>query len=384
MDDDRFRPLTDDEREQTVRGPAGESAKDDEWNLIVPIPDTVSAPGMRHGILGDPAAVWTYRDKNGDRVCFIGRYNKPDGNKEFWPRTWRKNRETGKEEWRWKNVSDPRPLYGLELLAQRPNAKVMVVEGEKCADLARRLFPGYVAVSPMNGARSPQLADWSPLQGRDITICRDNDKPGEAFEQTVGRLLLRLACKVSAVDIAALVALAVSARGAAFEADGWDIADAAILWEMPEALRAAVLGLVRPFVPSLDLSELERGEQAALDLLVERCRGEPTCVTADAGIFNALKLLSQNSVKARAWETLRSFLRGAKVDVPGLNRAIKAAIEADAYGKTGGAKPGAALDSDGLAEGYWHDDGAVWTTEIVKLGALRTQEDLFPRLGRPA
>jgi hypothetical protein len=32
----------------------------------------------------------------------------------------------------------------------------------------------------MNCARSPQLADWSPLQGRDITICRDNDKPGEA------------------------------------------------------------------------------------------------------------------------------------------------------------------------------------------------------------
>jgi putative DNA primase/helicase len=379
MDDDRFRPLTEDEREQTVSGPAGESAKDDDWDLIVPIPDTVPAPGMRHWILGDPVAVWVYRDRNGDRVCFIGRYNKANGDKEFWPRTWRKNRETGKEEWRWKNVPDPRPLYGLELLAQRPNAPVIVVEGEKCADVARRLFPGYVAVSPMNGARSPQLADWSPLQGRDITLCRDNDESGKAFEQTVGRILLHLACKVSAVDIAALVALAISARGAAVKAEGWDIADAARLWETPEGLRAAVLGLVRPFVPSLDLSELERGEQATFDLLVERCRGEPTCVTADVGIFNALKRLSQNPLKARAWETLRSFLKGARVDVAGLNRAIKAAIETEAYGKAGsGAKAGPARAAAGLAEGYWHDedDGAVWTTEIVGRGLFRTQQDV--------
>ena len=49
MDDDRFRPLTDDEREQAGSGPAGGSAKDDDdWDLIVPIPDTVPAPGMRH------------------------------------------------------------------------------------------------------------------------------------------------------------------------------------------------------------------------------------------------------------------------------------------------------------------------------------------------
>ena len=131
----------------------------------------------------------------------------------------------------------------------------------------------------MNGARSPQLADWSPLRARDVTICRDNDKPGEAFEQIVGRILVGLGCKVSVVDIAALVALAVSARGAAVKTEGWDIADAALLWETPEVLRAAVLNLVQPFVLTLDLAELERGEQAAFDLLIERCKSDPLCVT---------------------------------------------------------------------------------------------------------
>ena len=219
---------------------------------------------------------WLYRDANGGRLCFIGRYNKADGEKEFWPRTWWKNRKTGEEEWRWKNVPDPRPLYGLELLAQRPNAPVMVVEGEGKCDVARRIFPDHVVVSPMNGARSPHKADWSPLRARDVTICGDNDKPGEAFVQIVGRILVGLGCKVSVVDIAALVALAVSARGSAVKADGFDIADAALLWEEPESLRAAVFGLVQPFVPTLDLAELERGEQAAFDLLIERCKSDPS------------------------------------------------------------------------------------------------------------
>ena len=246
MDDDRFKPLSEEERERGE--PAGGSAKDDGWDLIVPVPDTVPDPDMHHWIFGDPVAVWPYRDANGRKVCFVGRYNKADGDKEFWPRTWWKNRNTGEERWRWKNVPDPRPLYGLELLAQRPSAKVMVVEGEKCADVARRIFPDHVVVSPMNGAKSPQKADWSPLRARDVTICGDNDKPGEAFVQTGGRILVGLGCKVSVVDIAALVALAVSARGAAVKAGGFDIADAALLWEEPESLRAAVLNLVQPFV----------------------------------------------------------------------------------------------------------------------------------------
>ena len=140
MDDDRFRPLSDEEREKG--GPARGSAKDDDgWDHIVPVPDTIPDPDMHHWIFGKPAASWLYRDAKGGRICFIGRYNKADGDKEFWPTTWWKNRNTGEERWRWKNVPDPHPLYGLELLAQQPNAPVMVFEGEKKADAAPRVFP---------------------------------------------------------------------------------------------------------------------------------------------------------------------------------------------------------------------------------------------------
>ena len=194
--------------------PRGGSAKDDDdWDPIVPIPDTVPAPDMRHWILGDPVAVWLYRDKNGGRVCFIGRYNKADGDKEFWPRTWWKNRETGKEEWRWKNVPPPRPLYGLELLAQRPDAPVMVVEGEGKCDAARRIFPDHVVVSSMGGAGAASKTDWEPLRGRTVVIWPDNDAPGAGFARTVGEILCGLGCTISIIDSAALVQLAVDAHG---------------------------------------------------------------------------------------------------------------------------------------------------------------------------
>jgi putative DNA primase/helicase len=375
VDEDRFRPLPDDEREHY--DPAGRGTRDDVWDPIIPVPDTVPDPDMHHQVLGKPAQLWPYRDENGGRICFIVRYNKANGGKEFRPKTWCRNRETGREEWRWKNVPDPRPLYGLELLDQRPSAPVIVVEGEKCTDAARQIFPSHVVVSPMNGAQSPHKANWSPLQGRDVTICRDNDRPGEIFEQTAGRTLLGFACRVSVVDVAALVALARAACGAAVKEDGFDIADAFLLWETPEALRAAVLRLKHPFVPTLDLGELERGEQAAFDLLIERCKNDPLCVLMDKGTFNALKRLSQNPSKARAWETLRAFLKSVGVDVLALNRAIKG-TESDAHESAGrGAWPQGG-PSDGLAEGYWHDeeDGAVWTHDLVRAGRSRTQQDV--------
>ena len=372
MDDDRFEPLSDEEREQG--GPTGGgSAKDgDDWDPIFPIPDIVPAPGMRHWILGDPAGVWLYRDANGGRLCFIGRYNKADGEKEFRPRTWCKNRKTGKEEWRWKNVPDPRPLYGLELLAQRPHAPVIVVEGEKCADAARRLFPDHVAVSPMNGARSPHKAEWSPLRGRDVIIWPDHDGVGEGFAVAITGFLKGLAASILTVDVEKLIAIDGGKRGPDHNPDGWDAADAEKEWADLDALRAAVLGLSQRD----DLAALADGDTAAIDAFVERCRVDPRLpLRDDKRLLAALVKLSKNH---RAWAYAKAGLAAAKVDVPGLNRAIRAAIEAEAYGKTGGgAKPGAAHDSDGLADGYWRDkDGLVWTSEFAGSGILRQQQDV--------
>ena len=52
--------------------------------------------------------------------------------------------------------------------ANSPNGQtlaVIICEGEKSADAATRLLPGFVAVTSPNGSKSAGNADWSPLRG---------------------------------------------------------------------------------------------------------------------------------------------------------------------------------------------------------------------------
>lgn len=59
-----------------------------------------------------------------------------------------------------KGFPDPRPLYGLARLAQRPDAPVLVVEGEKVADAAGKIFPDHVCTTSPFGSPNADKADW--------------------------------------------------------------------------------------------------------------------------------------------------------------------------------------------------------------------------------
>jgi len=71
----------------------------------------------------------------------------------------------------------PVRLFGRDLLAARPDAPVLIVEGEKCWKAAQEI-PGYVPVTWNGGAKKARLADWSPLVGRQVVIYPDDDRPG--------------------------------------------------------------------------------------------------------------------------------------------------------------------------------------------------------------
>jgi putative DNA primase/helicase len=81
----------------------------------------------------------------------------------------------------------PRPLYGLDALAARPGDRVLVVEGEKAADAARRMLAGYplVVITWPGGAKAMRHVDWSPLRGRDVLLWGDADDAGA--EAMLGR-----------------------------------------------------------------------------------------------------------------------------------------------------------------------------------------------------
>jgi uncharacterized protein (DUF927 family) len=160
-----------------------------------------------------------------------------DGGKQILPRTWCRH-ENGSESWSWKGFCAPRPLYGLDRLAARPNAPVLVVEGEKTADAGQRIFPAYVVVTWPGGANAVEKADWSSLAGRDVTLWRDADAAGRKAMDQVKRVL-------GAVG-------AISIRTVHLPDDmpeGWDLAE-----PLPEGVDAEELmqsARLAPAVPSM-------------------------------------------------------------------------------------------------------------------------------------
>jgi len=82
-----------------------------------------------------------------------------------------------------------RPLYNLPDLVSQPDAPVLVVEGEKTADKAKELLPGYVVVTWAGGSSTVNTADWAPLTAREVVLWPDNDVPGiKCMKQLAGQI----------------------------------------------------------------------------------------------------------------------------------------------------------------------------------------------------
>ena len=144
--------------------------------------ETQSAPGIdsyRDFKLGKPTWIWPYRYANGTLACHIARWDLPGGVKEIRPLVLENRR------WMQKGISRPLPLYNLPGLRDRPDAPVLVVEGEKTSDAAREVFPSHVATTSMYGAKSPHQSDWTPLEGREVVIWPDNDPEGQLYAKGV-------------------------------------------------------------------------------------------------------------------------------------------------------------------------------------------------------
>lgn len=139
---------------------------------LVPIPSTARVPTFHHYRLGAPTSTYLYKNRAGEPLFYVSRYDTKDG-KEFIPSSWCQNRcEFVPKSW-----DAPRPLYGLDLLDFNPQAGVLIVEGEKAAEAARKLIPekAYVVVTWSNGSKSWDKVDWSPIFGRTVLLWPDND-----------------------------------------------------------------------------------------------------------------------------------------------------------------------------------------------------------------
>jgi putative DNA primase/helicase len=165
---------------------SGANAEKRDASLVMPVPADAPAPPTTHPALGRPNQSWPYEDAAGGVIGYVLRFDGADG-KQFRPLTLWRDSVRGRLEWRWESWPPNRPLYGLRELADRPVAPVVVCEGEKATDAARRLLPAFVVVTSPNGSKSADKADWSPLRGRDVVIWPDADLPGDKYAEGVSK-----------------------------------------------------------------------------------------------------------------------------------------------------------------------------------------------------
>ena len=110
----------------------------------------------------------------------------------------------------------------------------MVVEGEKCVDAWRRVWPERLVTTWPGGCDQWHLADWTVLAARGVAVLADANKGGRDAAQGIAHKLHSLGCTVQ-------VALPDGDTGE--DVADWIAADG------PEATAARIAALLQPYEP---------------------------------------------------------------------------------------------------------------------------------------
>jgi putative DNA primase/helicase len=155
--------------------PIDKPAKDT-WTPIQPVPDYAPKTNFNHWQYSNPQHIATYQ-RGAELYGYVVRFIKSDGDKITLPHVWAKSQK-GEMKWTWKAFAEPRPLYLPA--GERPDATVVVVEGERKADVLQALLDAsapktYQVTGWPGGCKAWALADWSWLAGRTVLLWPDSD-----------------------------------------------------------------------------------------------------------------------------------------------------------------------------------------------------------------
>ena len=166
----------------------------------------------------------------------------------------RQGNSTLEKAWRLAKWEGPRPLFGLEQLTEKPEAPVLIVEGEKAALEARAYFPDHAVVSWMSHT-SEFKTDWSPLKDRDILIWRDNSRKASSL----GRFLIKSE-KIGNVSLASLLP-------GVFEK--WNFDQPLPSGWTSEQLRSLIMSSAQSWTKELDAFGIQKTQESASALSEE-------------------------------------------------------------------------------------------------------------------
>ena len=168
-----------------------------------PLQPAAVAPLTEPPLLRDKPS-WRY-----SATFYIVRKDHAEGGKSFLPLSWLDGK------WQWRAPKGNRPMLLSHPLAAKPDATVLIVEGEKTWDAARRLFPGLIACCWSGGCKAISKTDFAPLAGRKVVLWPDNDDAGRDAMERLTQVLYGVG--------AASVKVVANPND---EPQGWDIADA--------------------------------------------------------------------------------------------------------------------------------------------------------------
>jgi putative DNA primase/helicase len=212
------------------------------------VPPVGSLPEFNRGDLGAPITHWIIRRPDGAPWFYEARYML-DGKKETRFFTYGRYSDSELARWECKHPANPRPFFGLDQLAARPDAQVMIHEAPKKAVAAAPLLTRQVHLGMVGGANAAKYMDLEPLRGRKVVLLPDNDDAGRRAMQLLGERLEPLVAQLRRTDTA-------TQPDETSTPQGWDIADAEG-WT-PEIAKAWAAARTFPFRPDAPQEPPER------------------------------------------------------------------------------------------------------------------------------
>lgn len=187
----------------------GKEVEKEEWRQVTrPMKNAPELPMQKNEV-----ARWALEKRHGDLwlpVMWVVRIMKGETKTDY-PYTLFSNAKN--YEWRCKALKGTTyPLYNARSLEEKPNARVLLVEGQKVASVVKDYLTTWAVVGWYGGAQSIGLSDLSVLMGREVYFSFDADAPGrqaiEKLEKILPNTKIHLVYPPSDV------------------AQGWDLADA--------------------------------------------------------------------------------------------------------------------------------------------------------------
>lgn len=165
--------------------------------LAAPPPTPIRRPTERKTPLGEPVAVYQYRDITGKLIAEKARFEPPGEKKQF---LWRLPGDTDWGGFKKQLTMEDVPLWGADILAKEPlDVPVLYVEGEKAAEAARQR--GLLAVTFGGGAGSRSFGEaLDVLTGRDVILWPDNAPDGREYMQVVRASLKDIARSIRVIS----------------------------------------------------------------------------------------------------------------------------------------------------------------------------------------